>query len=302
MKLAQLVEHLDRAFEIPDWNRDPAMSHWVPEVYRRIGHDCAALFEPDFIARCNGLMFGASDRVTEVYCAAFPAPEILDALEARARSAALLFLHHPVDLESSGAGFLPIPPERLARLRERRISLYACHAPLDCHDELGTSASLAAAFEIREPSAFHTYGRGRAGRIGSLAPTTVAWLAERGKQLLAVEHAEIGGARPETIRRVAFVAGAGDSPEVLAEAETLGAEAFITGDWYTRSKPLGEADRRWVSDNRTACLAYAAKTGMALIGFSHAATEHLVMTRRMKPFFAAHGLPTHCLGQSDWWR
>jgi hypothetical protein len=41
---------------------------------------------------------------------------------------------------------------------------------------------------------------------------------------------------------------------------------------------------------------------MALLGFSHAATEFLVMERQMAGYFQRHGLHLECLAQSDWWR
>lgn len=41
---------------------------------------------------------------------------------------------------------------------------------------------------------------------------------------------------------------------------------------------------------------------MALLGFSHAATEFLVMKRQMTGYFRGRGLQVECLEQSDWWR
>ena len=41
---------------------------------------------------------------------------------------------------------------------------------------------------------------------------------------------------------------------------------------------------------------------LALLGFSHAATEFLVMKMQMAPYFEREGLSVTCLEQSDWWR
>jgi len=41
---------------------------------------------------------------------------------------------------------------------------------------------------------------------------------------------------------------------------------------------------------------------MALLGFSHAATEFLVMKEQMAGYFQRRGLQVECLEQSDWWR
>ena len=247
-------------------------------------------------------MLRAAETVQQVYCAAFPCPEVVEEVLDRKDGSALLFLHHPVDMEVAGTGFLPIPPGVLERMKVKGISLYACHAPMDCHDEIGTSASIAQAFQIQVERGFAEYGRGFAGRLGVTAPVTVHELMARGKEIFGVERAEVGGARPDEITRVAIVAGGGDDVELMEQAEGLGAQAYITGEWYTRTNPPGASERQWAETNRAACQTYAQSSPMALLGFSHAATEFLVMERHMAGWFRRRGLPAECLRQSDWWR
>jgi putative NIF3 family GTP cyclohydrolase 1 type 2 len=302
VSLDELTGELDELFSIHDWDSDPAMSRWVPRVYAGIDYDYTQVFEDDFCRRHNGLMLRASDVVREVCCAAFPTPEILAQLLDQTSGDALLFLHHPVDMEVSGQGFLPIQPHILERLRGRRVSIYACHAPLDCHDSIGTNASIVEAFDVRVEQNFAAYGIGFAGRVGAVRATSLDDLVDRGKGIFGVDRANIGGARPETITRVAIVAGGGDDTALFEEAEGLGAQAFITGEWTTRTQPPDEQGQAWASANRAACQAYAEKTGMALLAFSHAATEFLVMKSQMGSYFGRKGLPTSCLEQSDWWR
>ena len=300
--LDELVRELDRLFSIHDWDRDPAMSRWVPTVYQNIGYDFVQVFQPDFCQRFNGLMLHARDVVGEVYCAAFPCPEILERLLAMTKGDALLYLHHPIDMVVSEGGFLPIPPDALERLRRQGVSVYVCHAPMDCHDEIGTSVSIAQAFDVHVEQHFARYGDGFAGRIGTIAPTSLGDLVARGKQIFGVDRVEIGGSQPATITRVAIVAGGGDDPELMEEAERLGAQAYVTGEWYTRTMPRDEKGAKWATTNRTACKAYAEMSKMALLGFSHAATEYLVMKNQMAGWFEEQGMQAVCLEQSDWWR
>jgi hypothetical protein len=140
--LCQLVGDLDRLFSVHEWEGDPAMSRFLPRAYETMGYEWAALFEPNFCRRFNGLMLGSGDTVKRVYCAAFPSPDVLETVLIAAGGAALLFLHHPIDMEVGGVGFLPVPPETLGRLRAQGVSVYACHAPMDCHNEIGTNASI----------------------------------------------------------------------------------------------------------------------------------------------------------------
>lgn len=300
--LEKLVSELDEFFCVQDWDTDPQMSRFVPRAYRGIGYEYSKAFETDFCERFNGLMLRSGDTIKEVYCAAFPSPEILDKLLAITRGEALLFLHHPIDMEVSGVGWLPIPPHSLERLRHQRISVYACHAPLDCHDKIGTNASIVQAFDVQVEQHFAKFGNGFAGRIGSIVPASLEEVIGRGKEVFGVERVEVGGARPNEIDKVAIVAGGGDFCEVLAEAERLGAQAYITGEWYPRTVPADEQGRRLMEANRTALRDYAATSGMALLGFSHPATEHLVMETQMADYFKRAGVQVACLKQSDWWR
>jgi putative NIF3 family GTP cyclohydrolase 1 type 2 len=302
MKLNELVRALDAVFALSAWERDPAMGHWVPHVYRSIDFDFTKVLEPDFCKRFNGLMLRSENAVAKVYCAAFPTPEILRKVLDESLGDALLFLHHPVDLEVSGVGFLPILPEMLMHLKAQGISIYACHAPMDCHETAGTTASIAQALEVAVEKRFDPYGPGFSGIVGTIEEQTVDRLVRKGKQIFGVDRVEIGGARPLSITKIAIVAGGADTPRLMAEAEGLGAQAYITGEWYPRTSPRDEAGRQWAETNLVACRAFAEQTEMALLGFSHPATEFLVMKRHMADFFKAYDLSVECLPQSDWWR
>jgi putative NIF3 family GTP cyclohydrolase 1 type 2 len=300
--LTSLTSTLDRTMSLLDWDADPDMSPWVPRLYGEIGYDIAEHFEPDFCARCNGLMLRAAEAIEEVYCAVFPSPEVLDRVLAGTTGKALLFVHHPLDMETSGRGFMPIPPPRLQTLVERGVSIYACHAPLDYHPRLGTGASMAQAFSLRQQVPFAGVEQGYAGRVGSISPVSVEALEDVGKRVFGVDRVERGGSDPGPVSRAAVVPGGGDDPMLLQEAEQLGAQAYISGEWYTRVRPPDEGSRRWAEENTAACRAYARKSQMALLAFSHAATEHLAMELQMAPYFREMGLRAFCVRPADWWR
>ena len=164
MTLDELKQELDGLFSIYEWGQDPVMSRWVPRVYQSIAYDHTRVLEPEFCGRFNGLMLRSAETVEQVYCAAFPCPEVVGEVLERAKGNTLLFLHHPVDMEVSGTGFLPIPPKALEQMKARGISIYSCHAPLDFHDEIGTNASIVQAFQMQVEQSFAEYGNGFAGR------------------------------------------------------------------------------------------------------------------------------------------
>jgi hypothetical protein len=300
--LQELVGDLDTFFSIRDWEPDRAMRTILPRAYESIGYDYAGAFELDFCRRFNGLMLRSGDRVRHVFCASFPAPGVLGKLLEAPSGDALLFLHHPVDMEVLGAGFLPIPPDVLDRLRARGVSVYACHAPLDCNEEISTAASIVQAFGVRVERSFVPYGAGFAGRIGSVDPIGVHDLVEKGKAIFGVDRVEIGGASPGVVEKVSVVPGGGNDPDLMAEAEEAGVQAYICGTWDMMTTPRDEGGRARAEAARRACRAYAGATSMALLGFSHPATEFLVMKDQMAGWFARRGLPVTCLAQVDWWR
>jgi hypothetical protein len=158
------------------------------------------------------------------------------------------------------------------------------------------------ALGVRVERPFAPYGEGCAGRIGSITPIGLDELINQGREIFGVERVEIGGARPPLITRIAIVAGGGDEAELMEQAEEFGAQAYITGEWYTRTTPPDEAGAQWATANRAACKAFAERSNMALLGFSHAASEYLVMKSQMDDYFKGRGLQVVCLEQSDWWR
>jgi Duf34/NIF3 (NGG1p interacting factor 3) len=173
---------------------------------------------------------------------------------------------------------------------------------MDCHDEIGTNASIVQAFHAQVKQNFARYGIGFAGRIGDIMPVSLDELIIKGKEIFGVERVEVGGAKPASITRVAIVAGGGDDVELMDEAEALGAQAYISGEWYTRMLPSGEFERCWAEANRAACQKYAESSKMAMLGYSHAATEFLVMKSQMAGWFGNRGFQVECVEQSDWWR
>lgn len=300
--LSDLVIKLDTLFSIPAWESDPGKRFWSTSVYGKGDYDYARVFEADFLSRFNGLMLRSSKRVQEVFCAAFPSPEIVEQVLETTVGDSLLFLHHPVDMEVSGVGFLPIPGEALDQFKSRGVSIYACHAPMDCHDQVSTNASIVEAFGMEVQASFARYGIGYAGRVGKINPTTLADLTECGRHIFGVKRVEVGGADPGLITTCAVVAGGGDDVELFEEAETLGAQVYITGEWFTRTTPPDQDGKAWAETNRVECLSYARSSSMAFLGFSHAATEYLVMPAQMAGIFEREGLKVRCLQQSDWWR
>ncbi len=301
--LHDVVTALDRLFRIEDVERDPAMSRFVPAVYGAAAVNWQRYVTPEFAARFNGLMVRGSEQLGRVYAAAFPSAEILDAWLSQAHAGDLLLTHHPIDCRNGdprgawGEGFVPISPEQLDAITERQLSMYACHTPMDTAEEVGTTAAMVEALAGRVEGVFWEYGAGYAGRICRVAPLSTDELHEQLLRTYDLPYLEQDGPRHDRIEMVAVVAGVGDKVNFMEAAERLGAQAYVTGELHVRIE--GEYGRAKYAQVE----AFAQRTGMSLLGVSHAASEHLVMETQLPRWFRkTFGLDVRPLREQHWWR
>jgi putative NIF3 family GTP cyclohydrolase 1 type 2 len=109
------------------------------------------------------------------------------------------------------------------------FSLYACLALMDCV-EGGTTSAMTRAFGVRGERQWASYRHGYAGRYGCVNSVSLKGLVEKGMRIFGVERVRKGGACPDSIERIAIVAGGGDDVNFFMEAERIGVQAYITGE------------------------------------------------------------------------
>jgi putative NIF3 family GTP cyclohydrolase 1 type 2 len=250
----------------------------------------------EFLQRFNGLALENADEVACVFTLVFPSSEVLADVQRRASGrSALIFTHHPMDFETSGAGLMPIRDAWLRRLRAQRISLYAAHAPLDCHETVSTSRSLARALKVPAARTFANYMGGHAGVHGRIDPVPFEEFAERLKAACGVEQVTTKR-NSDTVEHVAVVAGGAAFPGLMEEALAAGCDTYVTGDFQVRH------GGPWAEEHRPQFDAFVEEVPLNLIGGSHYATEALVLQHEMLGWFNSQGLPAEFVPQSDPWR
>lgn len=302
IELSEIVQELDVFFNIADWPADPAMKRWVPKACGRAGYDYRKVFEAGFCDKYNGLMLKAGSDVKHVFCSAFATPDIMKHILDSGTIDALLFLHHPLDMEVCGVGFLPIPRSVITELQKKRISIYSCHAPLDCHGKIGTNAAIVEALGVSVEKSYIEYGKGYAGRIGVIERESTASLLKKVREIFGVSRLEVGGCLNREVARIAIVAGGGDDPEYLKQAHDDSCDMYLTGEWYPRYTPADEEGKERIARTKKEIAEFSRDTRMVLVGVSHAASEFLVMKNQMKDFFEHKDLPTTSIPQQNWWR
>lgn len=300
MNQAELVRKLDDYFAVRNFDEREEWQQKIPAadfaVYRRYA-------VPDFFeGTWNGLMLDNALEVDRVYLVVFPEQAVLDTILAleleREAPGALIFAHHPADLEESDRGFLGISEAQIEDLHEHDISFYSCHRPLDYHPETSTVMALAKAIKLRDSEVFLNesgHPEGAHGRVADMSFGPFAALLAEVTELphLRYQQVRFNG---QPVEHVALIPGGGCEPEQLLRARDLGCDTYVTGHWWL-ARNYGYAE-----EHRAQMRELVPTLPMNLLGTSHYASEMVVMRDQMLGWFRNAGIEARFIKQSDPWR
>ena len=186
----------------------------------------------------------------------------------------LLFVHHPAiwDIRKSPQVFQQMNRKLLQQFKERGISIYNLHVPLDNFSEYSTSKTLADALGIKNLKPCSPYEGGLAGVIGETKCKTI-------KELQNVFEKAVGhrikvhhyGDEKIVNGKVVVVAGGGNEVGYLKDAFDLGIKVVITG--IGSRNPYSEKDHK-----------YEEKNGINVLGGTHYSTEAFACIAMCKYF------------------
>jgi len=165
MKATQLYQQLERDFIAPGLSDDWSNS-W---------DSIADLICVNFKDRSMGLVCDFAESVEKVYTAVFPSVDVLQRILADDTTNAMLFVHHPAiwDIRKAPSVFQQMDRNSLLELKNRRISIYNLHVPLDNFGRHSTSVAFARALEIEPVKPFAPYLGAMAGVFGKTSYATV---------------------------------------------------------------------------------------------------------------------------------
>jgi putative NIF3 family GTP cyclohydrolase 1 type 2 len=301
VSLREICNELDTFFNVAAFVEKDWEQH-LPENYKGA---VQRFYHPAFIESLwNGLMLENLDddaAIERVYLAVFPTQGVIDKIIAkeveRGAKGALIFTHHPLAYSEKAADFTPIKVEQLEELKEHHISLYSCHAPLDCHPEISTANALADALGLEDQKRFGYYVAGYAGMHGTVNPTTFQEFATK-----LAEICELPALRYDqclnngrVINHIAITPGGGGDPQFIDEACGLGADTYITGHWWL----FGASE--YAQRSREEFPPYIGNLNINLLGASHYSSELIVMRDQMVGWFKEHNLEAIVIRQQDAW-
>ncbi len=197
----------------------------------------------------------------------------------------------------TGRGFIPIDPQTLQTIKDKKLSLYSCHAPMDTNRQIGTNEAIVQALDCMVIEEFLPYGLGFAGRICGIKEISLDGFIEKLKQVFNIPYVDFGGQENEVVKKIALVAGGGTDVNDMKLAEQKGCDTYLSGEIFNRID--NDYGKNQFRQNRQ----FSNKTKMSLIGVSHAGSEFLVMKTQMKEWlvsnFRIEALPIH---EDIWWR
>lgn len=302
IKLSDMVFALDTELKINDYGEDVSFSRFIPMVYDPINFDWKEKFDKKFVELFNGLMLEGGPEISKVFLAVFPTDKVLERFIEEGSSGDLLFMHHPLLMECGdpkglwGQGFVPIKETYIEKIKEKKLSVYTCHIPLDLHKTLGTNIAIANALKADILLENDSKTNSKYISYCNIKSTNTTDLIAQLRTTFDIPYVDFEGETLIDLQKIAIVAGCGDVVEWMKEAEENGAQAYITGEIHCH------INNDYGKKKYSEMMEYARNTKMSLIGVSHAASEFLVHKTLMKDWFEKNfDVETVLIPQEKWW-
>ena len=222
MEADKLYQTLEKDFITPEMSDE-----WAEQM-----GSVRDFLSDNFKKRSMGLVCDNSTKINLVYTAVFPTDEVMQRILDTGETDVLLFVHHPSiwDITKAPQVFQQMNRGLLEQFKERRISIYNLHVPLDNSGEYSTNTTLASALGIKPEKDFAPYFGALCGVIGSTDCKTAKELSKKFDK--AVGHKTIfypyGNEKIDN-GKVAVIAGGGNDVEMLEEISKAGVNTFVTG-------------------------------------------------------------------------
>jgi putative NIF3 family GTP cyclohydrolase 1 type 2 len=271
MKAKELYAKLAEDFEIERLKDD-----WSFMTFNKY-------IDPEFRKRYIGLVLDNTDTVNKVYTATMPDLDVIEKLLETNETDVLFFSHHAMGYDATipGMPFYDIVTDYLKKLKERRISFYVLHLPLDVNGKYSTSVTFAKHLQ------FDIIGeccKQEGRKVGVVCKTNIqsaTGLAKHISSMLCHEIKLIQNG-DDIIRdgRVAVAAGGGSVDFVARELVELGINMYVTG--CTRRVPTLESVTEFHRITK--------EEKINVIGATHYTTEKFACIA-MVEYFEKLGLP-----------
>lgn len=222
MEATKLYEQLEKDFISPELTDD-----WKDQV------DPIADFVCDsYKNRFMGLVCDNTQIVNKVYTSVFPSNKVMQSVLDKNETDIMLFAHHPAiwDIRKSPQVFQTMDINLLKQFKDKKISIYNLHVPLDNFNDYSTSVTLARKLNIKIEKKITPYYGALCGVIGKTDFKNIQELKKQ-FELIVGHQVSFYQNNGEEIKdqKIAVVAGGGNDLEIIKEVFNEGINTFITG-------------------------------------------------------------------------
>jgi len=271
MKATKLYQQLEKDFITPKMSDE-----WTQCV-----GPITDFLSDNFKERSMGIVCDFAAKINKVYTAVFPTREIMQKILDDSAQDAMLFVHHPCiwDIRKAPKVFQPMDKKLLQQFKDRKISIYNLHTPLDNFSEYSTSVTLAKALGIKIEKPFAPYFGALCGVLGKTSLATVQNLRRKFQETIGHKVGLYSyGNNDIKDRAVAVVAGGGNEVDILEEIAKAGINTFVTGITVK-------------NDHSEKAHEFAEKHKINILGGTHYSTERFACIA-MCDYFKKVGLPS----------
>jgi len=271
MKAVKLYAQLEKDFITPS----------LSDEWAKYMESIADFLSDNFKRRSMGLVCDNAQEISKVYTAVFPSDNVMQSVLDKGEKEVMLFVHHPSiwDIRKAPAAFQQMDRGLLEKFRERQISIYNLHVPLDNYGKYSTSSTLAEALGLKDLKPFAEYFGGLAAVFGKTVFSTIQELREKFEAVLGHRTSLYQYGTGEIKNKsVAVAAGGGNMVEILEKIAGEGVNTFVTGVTIRNSHTQKAHD-------------YAREKGINILGGTHYSTEKPAC-QSMCDYFKKLGLPS----------
>ena len=303
-ELSCIVARLMQYFDIQSYGEDPAFKKYLPTAYDEIKFDWKSYFENGFSNYFNGLMIKGNEEVGSIFASTFLSNHVLEKFIERSKPGSMLIVHHPIDMKCGdprgewGSGFTAPDLELLQKIKKSGRTIFSCHLPLDIHQNISTGRAIAQALEAKIVDFFCHEEHGYSGLICSIKKETdTDSIIDNLKDIFNIPYVDFEGKKITNAKKIAVLAGGGDVIDYMNEAESKGAQIYITGEVHHH------INTEYGKMRYNKMMEYVKTTNMSLIGVSHAASEFLVFKNQFSDFIQKEfASELFLIEESNWWR
>jgi len=253
MKATQLYQHLEKDFITPGLSDD-----WAQHM-----DSVADFLTENFKKRSMGLVCDFAREIKKVYTAVFPSNKVMQKMLDDGVEDAMLFVHHPSiwDITKAPEVFYQMDRDLLQQFKDKRISIYNLHVPLDDYGEYSTSMTFAKVLGIEPGKAFAPYFGSLCGVFGKTTLVTVQDLQKKFQEVVGHKVSLYNyGENEIKDGSIALIAGGGNDVDMLEEVAKAGINVFLTG--ITAKTDYSKKAHE-----------FAGKHGINILGGTHYSTE-----------------------------